>query len=69
MRHSLVALILLTALDGSPVLVESTQVNVIRLRSSECGPGTGAVLRVGAAALCVKETPDEIRDKIQKVNE
>ena len=61
---NLYALIVLTQLSGQPVLVESTQIIIIRSQSSECGPGTGAVIRVGASALCVKETPEQIREKI-----
>jgi hypothetical protein len=62
----LLALILLTALDGSPVWVESTQVIIIRAQSHECGKGHGAVIRVGATALCVRETQDEILTKIEE---
>ena len=71
MRHSLalLVLIMLTSLDGNSVWVESSQVQVIRTRSSECGAGTGAVIRVGATALCVKESADEVREKIQRANE
>ena len=66
MRNALIALILLTQLDGKPVWVESTQVQIIRSQSTECGAGTGAVIRVGQHALCVKETPAEIREKIME---
>ena len=62
-------LIILTQLDGSPVLVESTQVTIIRVHSHECGAGTGAVIVVGSRALCVKEMPDEIRAKIKEAND
>jgi hypothetical protein len=65
MRNLLFALIVLTSLDGSPIWVESTQVQVIRIRSAECGAGAGAVIRIGQTTLCVKETTDEIRDKIR----
>lgn len=61
---NLFSLIVLTQLNGQPVLVESTQIVIIRSQSSECGVGTGAVIRVGSSALCVKETPEQIRDKI-----
>ena len=63
---SLWALIVLTQLNGQPVLVESSQIVVIRSQSSECGIGTGAVIRVGNSALCVKETPEQIREKIME---
>jgi uncharacterized protein YlzI (FlbEa/FlbD family) len=65
MRNGLYALILLTSLDGSAIWVESTQVQVIRIRSSECGAGAGAVVRIGSTTLCVKENADEIREKIR----
>jgi len=58
-------LILLTALDGKPVWVESTAVVIIRTQSHECQHGHGSVIRVGANALCVRETADEIRQKVR----
>jgi uncharacterized protein YlzI (FlbEa/FlbD family) len=64
-RNLLFALIVLTSLDGSPIWVESTQVQVIRIRSTECGAGAGAVVRVGQTTLCVKENAEEIREKIR----
>lgn len=67
--HSLFALILLTALDGSPVMVESRQVHLIRTHSAECGQGANAVIKVGNVTLCVKETPDEVRHKVEEANE
>jgi hypothetical protein len=65
----LFGLIILSALDGSPVWVESTQVIIIRTHSKECGPGTGAVIRVGTIALCVKESEGVIRQKIREAEE
>jgi hypothetical protein len=65
MKNALFALILLTQLDGKAVWVESSQVQIIRAQSAECGAGTGAVIRVGSHALCVRETPEEIREKIR----
>lgn len=59
------SLILLTQLDGSPVWVESTQVQIIRVRGSECGPGVGSVIAVGTRVLCIKEKSDEVRQKIE----
>ena len=64
-RHLVPALIMLTQLDGSTVWVEATQVQIIRTRSNECGPGTGAVIRVGTSTLCIREQPEEVRDKIR----
>lgn len=65
-RRLALSLILLTQLDGSPVWVESTQVQIIRIRGSECGPGVGSVVLVGSRALCVKEKSDEVRERIEK---
>lgn len=61
----LLALIMLTSLDGSPIWVESTQVQIIRMRSQECGAGAGSVIRIGSTNLCIRETADEVREKIR----
>ena len=66
MRNLLLGFILLTQLDGSAVFVESTQIQIIRVRSSECGHGAGCVIRVGSTTLCVKETADQVRKKIDE---
>lgn len=65
LRSWLVSLILLTQLDGSPVWVEATQVQIIRVRSSECGPGAKSVVRVGQTTLCLKESPEQVQEKIK----
>jgi hypothetical protein len=62
----LLALIMLTTLDGSPVWVESSAIIVIRPSISQCHAAHGAAIRVGANAFCVRETPDEIRRKINE---
>ena len=59
------ALIMLTALDGTPVWVESTAVQVIRPSTAHCKSGHGAAIRVTSMALCVRETPEEIRGKLK----
>ena len=59
------ALIMLTALDGSPVWVESTAVQVTRPSTAHCMSGHGAAIRVTSMALCVRETPEEIRGKLK----
>ncbi len=67
MRNQLWALIMLTQLDGNPVWVEVDQIQAIRPNTHEvktCAPNAGALVRLGAIALCVKETPMQIRDKI-----
>jgi hypothetical protein len=63
-RNVLLSLIVLSGLDGSPIWVESTQIIIIRIHSKECGPGAGAVIRVGPNALCVRESESVIRRKV-----
>ena len=71
MRNILYAMIILTSLDGHPVWVESTQVIIIRpardpkAANAACAEGTGAAIQVGSKGMCVKETPEEIRQKIR----
>lgn len=60
----MLALILLTSLDGKPIWVESSAVVIIRTQSHECQDGHGSVIRVGSNALCVREKPDQIRELI-----
>ena len=66
MRHTLIALIVFTQLDGSPVWVESTQVQIIKTRDSGCGPTAKSVIRVLSTTLCIKEAPEAVRDKINE---
>lgn len=61
----LLALIVFTQLDGSPVWVESTQVQIIKVHGTECGPTAKSVIRVQATTLCIKETPDVVKNKIE----
>ena len=63
----LFSLILLTTLDGKPVWVESTQVVIVR-HSLDCAHGQATALLVQSKALCVKESLDEVRRKIEKGN-
>lgn len=58
-------LVLLTALDGTPVWVESTAVTIVRPSQEACKFGNGAAIRVGATALCVRETPAQIRELVR----
>jgi hypothetical protein len=57
--------ILLTSTNGDPVWVESTSVDIIRTHTVQCHEKHGAVIRIGATTLCVKETPDQIQEKIR----
>ena len=61
----LLALIMLTQLDGSPVWVESTQVQIIKVHDNQCGPTAKSIIRVQATTLCIKETPEVVRHKIE----
>lgn len=58
---------MLTALDGSPVWVESTSIQIIRpasQKNKQCEAHVGAGVRIGTYAMCVRETPEEIQRKI-----
>ena len=65
MRNALAAFILLTLLDGKPVWVESTAVTIIREGHAQCAAANVTAIKVGSNALCVKETSEMIRQKIQ----
>jgi len=67
MRKVVAMLILLTQLDGNPVWVESKAIQAIRPSrdSGQCRYGGGSAIRLGSMGLCVKEKPDEIREKMQ----
>jgi hypothetical protein len=65
----LLALIMLTLLDGSPVWVESTQVHMIRPARSkavQCASGTSAGILIANHLLCVRETPDQILKLLER---
>lgn len=68
MRKFLLILILLTTLDDKPVWVESTQVIVVR-RSLDCAHGSATAVLVQSKALCVKESVDDVRERVKKGNE
>ena len=67
MRHTLIALIMLTQLDGSPVWVESTHVQIIKTKPAqhECGPSVGSIVAIGSRVMCVKEKSEQVREKIE----
>lgn len=62
MRNALLALIMLTQLDGNPIWVESSAIVIIKPSFKQCHGG-GAAIRVNGTGLCVKETADEVREK------
>jgi len=62
----MLALVMLTQLDGNPVWVESTAVQAIRPAiRSHCQVPHGSAIRLSGIGLCVRETPDEIREKVR----
>ena len=62
---------MLTQLDGSPIWVESTAILI--LKPSETGPKrqcsepAASAISVAGRGLCVKDTPQQIREKINGV--
>lgn len=65
----LLALIMLTQLDGFPIWVESTQIVIIRPARPEnrqCDETVGAGIRIGSVTLCVRESAEQIRMKIRE---
>ena len=62
------ALIMLTSLDGSPVWVESNHVIILRHATSDCKSKTGSGILVGTTKLCVRETPEQIQEKLRKAD-
>lgn len=66
----LLALIMLTQLDGNPIWVESSAIVLVKQSHTgvsehrQCSTNAGAAIRVGTMGLCVKEGPDQIRRKI-----
>ena len=68
----LLALIMLTQLDGNPVWIESSAIVIVKQSHTglkperQCATNAGAAIRVGSLGLCVKETPELIRKKIDE---
>lgn len=63
---TLLAFIMLTALDGSPIWVDHAQVQIIRPATQQCKTHNASGIQVSGKALCVRETPAEIQEKIRK---
>jgi len=62
----ILTLIVLTQLDGSPIWVESAAVQAIRPAiRSHCQVPHGSAIRLSGIGLCVRETPDEVREKVR----
>lgn len=66
----LLALIMLTQLDGNPIWVEHSMVHIIKPhetgRHPTCPHNTGTAITVGPRGLCLKETVDQVCDKVEK---
>ena len=68
MRQWLIALIILTQLDGSPIRIDADLVSIMKTKSHGCGPGHGAVIVVGSQTLCVRETEEQVCKIIKRCN-
>jgi uncharacterized protein YlzI (FlbEa/FlbD family) len=55
-------MIMLTQPGGNIVYIETQHLAIIK---THCQGGPGSVISVGGKELCVKETPDQIREKIK----
>lgn len=66
----LLALIMLTQLDGSPVYVEHSVIYIVNPdfaeQSGQCPPHTGAAITVGSRGLCVRESVKQICEKVER---
>ncbi len=67
LRDLATVLIMLTQLDGRPIWVESTAIIAVKPahEAGQCHHPYGAAVRVGTTNLCVKETTDEIRQRVR----
>lgn len=68
LHDALLALIVLMKLDGSPLWVESSQVFIVQ-QSRDCAHERATTIMVSGKAFCVKETIDEVREKIKQGNQ
>lgn len=67
--RALFVLIILHQLDGFPIRVEHSQVIILKgahPHDTICKNGHGSSISVSGRGLCVKETEDQICDKIEK---
>ena len=60
------AVLVLTAPDGRPITIDlQTGMLIIPITNeAHCARGSHAVVNIGGKAICVKESPEEIRGKI-----
>jgi len=61
-------LLVLTAPDGRPITLDLTTGMVIVPLTNEahCAHGSHAVVTLGNKSICVRETPGQIRDKLNE---
>lgn len=64
-RSALFAFIVLTALDGTPLYVETSQIAIMRDSHSQCQGRQATALRIAGRGLCVVESPEAILKKIR----
>jgi hypothetical protein len=65
---AILSVLTLTAPDGRPITFDLTTGMVIVPVSNEahCAHGSHAVVTLGAKTICVRETPEQIRNKIDE---
>lgn len=61
----ILALILLTQLDGSDIRVEHSQVYILKKSKQQCPITAGAMIGIGPRDLCVKETEEYICSRVE----
>jgi uncharacterized protein YlzI (FlbEa/FlbD family) len=62
----LFGLIMLTQPGGNVIWIDTHHLAIIK---THCQGKPGSVIAVGGRELCVRETPDEIRQKIREVKD
>jgi uncharacterized protein YlzI (FlbEa/FlbD family) len=65
MRNALYALIMLTQLDGNIIWIETAHLSIIK---THCHGKPGTVISVGGRELCVRETVDQVREKVKNAD-
>jgi len=69
MRNALLALIILHQLDGAAIRVDSGSLIILKGASPQdtlCKHGHGSSISVAGRGLCVKETVEQICEKIER---
>jgi uncharacterized protein YlzI (FlbEa/FlbD family) len=58
-------LIMLTQLDGNIIWIETAHLSIIK---TNCHGKPGTVISVGGRELCVRETVDQVREKVKNAD-